>query len=159
MIDVEAPTGATLFAAARQRAALPCTFGADGRLQVLLVTSRRSGRWIIPKGWHRGDEPPHIAAAREAYEEAGVHGCIAEAPVGTYAYNKRLESGRRLLCTVDVYALAVEGQFDDWPERSERDCLWLSPHEAAARIGDEGLRPILQRLDRLLSVWSVEPTA
>ena len=78
---------------------------------------------MLPKGWLAAGELPHAAAAREAYEEAGVLGGIAEMPVGSYSYDKRLKKERHVRCLVGVCALAVDEQLDDWPERDERDCV------------------------------------
>ena len=99
---------------------------------MLLITSREAKRWVLPKGWLAAGELPHAAAGREAYE-AGVLVGIAEMPVGSYSYDKRLKKERHVRCLVGVYALAVDEQLDDWPELDERDCVWLLP-EAAAQL-------------------------
>ncbi len=78
----------------KQVAALPFRVGADGRIEVLLITSRDTGRWIIPKGWPMAGRKAHQAAEREAYEEAGLEGQIAANPVGRYHYQKRFDHGR-----------------------------------------------------------------
>jgi 8-oxo-dGTP pyrophosphatase MutT (NUDIX family) len=64
------------------------------RTEVLLVTSRDTRRWIIPKGWPQKGKAPHRAAAREAFEEAGVVGAVGRRPVGSFAYEKRFKNGR-----------------------------------------------------------------
>ena len=90
-----------------QFAALPCRIMADGSRQVMLVTSRETRRWVIPKGWPmKGLKPPKVAA-REAYEEAGLVGrIIGKRPIGVFYYQKRLPKDR-LLCEVWVFLLWV----------------------------------------------------
>ena len=129
----------------RQCAALPCRVR-DGELQVLLITSRGSGRWVIPKGWAEGKVAPHLLAAREAYEEAGLVGRMEERPIGSYHYAKRLKSGRVAFCSVAVYRLEVERELDDWPERGEREKRWMPPAQAARLVAEADLAAILHGL-------------
>ncbi len=127
----------------KQYAALPFRCVRDGRVEVLLITSRTTRRWIIPKGWPMGNRPPHKVAAREAAEEAGVEGRTGKRPLGYYHYTKVLAKGRLALCRVDVFALEVSKQRTTWPERKHRERRWLSPEEAASLIGDSELVPLV----------------
>src|ERR1700744_2721291 len=87
----------------------------DGKVRVLLVTSRDTGRWIIPKGNVNSGTTPAKAAAKEAYEEAGVKGNITSPiPFGLYTYFKRLESGKARPARVEVYLLRVGQQLGKW---------------------------------------------
>ncbi len=90
-------------------------------LEVLLITSLNSKRWIIPKGWPEADLTPAENAAREAFEEAGVIGKVSAKPIGSYHYLKERKDGGGVPCSVDVFALAVTKQLDDWPEKGARD--------------------------------------
>jgi 8-oxo-dGTP pyrophosphatase MutT (NUDIX family) len=127
----------------QQYAAIPVRFNGDGGLEILLLTSRRSGRWIIPKGWPMRKVAPGTAAAREAYEEAGIEGLIRpRAPVGNYRYAKSLETGN-LPVKVEVFLLWVERQLDTWPEQAERETRWFSPEEAAEQVAEPELAPLL----------------
>jgi 8-oxo-dGTP pyrophosphatase MutT (NUDIX family) len=99
--------------------------------QVMLITSRETGGWIIPKGWPHKGLAPRAVAAREAYEEAGVRGKIRKRPFGTYRYEKRLSPEEGMICQVTVFLLEVEQQLDDWPEKRDRERCWLAPAEAA----------------------------
>ncbi|MFV3075322.1 NUDIX hydrolase [Niveispirillum fermenti] len=128
-----------------QYAALPYRLAATGP-QVLLVTSRETRRWIIPKGWSKKNVAPHDMAAIEAFEEAGVRGKVKKKPVGDYIYDKRLEDGSVLACDVTVFPLEVSTELADWPERTQRERRWLSPAEALELISEPGLVPILKRL-------------
>jgi 8-oxo-dGTP pyrophosphatase MutT (NUDIX family) len=128
-----------------QYAALPYTV-ADGRISILLVTSRDTGRWIVPKGWPERKTKPHVQAAREAFEEAGVTGKVTKEPFGTYLYEKRLRVGT-VTCSVDVYLLKVEREVEDWPERHQRARRWVSPAEGLQMVEDVGLAELLLRLD------------
>ena len=124
----------------QQYAALPVAMDEDGQQQVLLVTSRETGRWIIPKGWAEKGIKSYELAAREAYEEAGLRGKIGRKPIGCYRYTKWLRRTKRakaVLCEVAVFALYVERQLDDWPEKGQRERRWFSPAEAALLV-DEG---------------------
>jgi len=112
----------------------------------MLVTSRKTKRWIIPKGWPMTRMAPHAAAAQEALEEAGVVGRVANKPIGSYSYDKRLRTGAVIVCEVHVFPLEVEGQQDDWPEKGKREIRWLSPEEAAAAVEEDVLGNIIRKL-------------
>jgi len=139
-------------APAEQFAALPWRRMPDGSVKVLLITSRETRRWVIPKGWPMRGLKPHRAAEREAYEEAGLKGHIGKVAVGTYAYEKRLANGLAVPCEVSVYPLQVTSQRKCWPEMSQRDGRWFSPEEAADLVQEEDL----QRLLRAFSVSAAE---
>lgn len=127
----------------QQVAALPyCRRG--GSLRVLLVTSRETRRWVLPKGWPIPGRRPHHAAAREAWEEAGAVGRAAKRPVGAYAYCKRLPGGDAVSCAVTVFPFAVERLAERWPERGERARRWAAPEEAAALVEEEDLAALLR---------------
>jgi 8-oxo-dGTP pyrophosphatase MutT (NUDIX family) len=113
------------------------------RLEVLLVTSLRTHRWILPKGWTEDGVKPAVSAAREALEEAGVVGDIAPEPIGCYHYVKEKKDGVSLPCDVDIFPLEVIRQHRNWPEKGERDVVWLTPEQAAARVKEPELRHIL----------------
>jgi 8-oxo-dGTP pyrophosphatase MutT (NUDIX family) len=117
-------------------------------LEVLLITSLNSKRWIVPKGWPEPDLSPAENAAREAFEEAGVTGKIAAQPIGTYHYLKEKKDGGGVPCSVEVFALAVTKQLDDWPEKNSRELAWLSAEQAAARVSEPGLRQMLKDFRR-----------
>lgn len=126
----------------RQYAALPYAVR-DGELLVVLVTSRDTGRWIIPKGWPEKNLKGHEVAAREAFEEAGLIGEVAKKPLSSFRYAKRLGDDARKLCKVDVFPLAIRQVLDDWPEKSQRKREWMTPGQAAMRVGEAGLIQLL----------------
>src|SRR5580704_17497228 len=109
-----------------QYAALPYRVGRKFGTEVMLVTSRETRRWIIPKGWPQKGKAPHRSAAREAFEEAGVVGAIRRRSIGSFSYEKRLKKGALVEFEVLVFALRVKGQTNKWPERKEREVKWLS---------------------------------
>jgi 8-oxo-dGTP pyrophosphatase MutT (NUDIX family) len=112
----------------------------------MLVTSRRTKRWIIPKGWPMRRKEAHATAKREAFEEAGVIGPIGTTPVGSYLYEKRLKEGQVVTCEVLVFPLEVKRQQKDWPEKGSRQIRWLPLANAAAAVQDGGLGEIIRRL-------------
>jgi len=133
----------------RQVAALPWRADAVAGLQVLLVSSRETRRWVIPKGWPMKGKTDPQAAAQEAYEEAGLDGRIAEKPIGDYPYLKRLKSGVARPVTVDVYPLEVTGEHPTWPEQGQRSLRWMSPVEAALAVQEPELRDLIARFAQI----------
>lgn len=128
---------------AEQIAALPVCWDANGKLRVLMVTSRDTGRWVMPKGWLMDGKKPWRAAEIEALEEAGATGFISHQPVGTYRYTKRLDADERVLCTVTVYPMYVQNLKRRWKERKERKRHWFSPKKAAKLVDEQDLSAIL----------------
>ena len=113
-------------------------------VEVLLITSLNSKRWILPKGWPEPELGPAENAAREAFEEAGVMGKIGAQPIGSYHYLKEKKDGGGMPCSVEVFALEVTKQLDDWPEKNARKLAWLPLEQAAAKISEPGLRQLLK---------------
>ncbi len=128
-----------------QYAALPWRRSVDGRLEVLLITSRETRRWVIPKGWPIHDLAPHLSAAQEALEEAGVRGRTGTAALGAYAYEKRLKSGRIRHVEVQVFPLEVVKERRNWREKNQRAKEWFTPEAAAARVDEPKLRELILR--------------
>jgi len=129
----------------RQIAALPVRRSADGELLVLLVTSRETRRWIIPKGWPWDDRADHLAAGEEAWEEAGVRGTLGLKPLGSFRYDKRRRDGVTPVI-VSVYLLDVADVADTWPESHQRERAWFSVADAAALIEEPELRDVILAL-------------
>ena len=129
-----------------QYAALPYRLRGASRTEVMLVTSRDTRRWIIPKGWPQKGKAPHKSAAREAFEEAGVVGAVGKRPVGSFPYHKRLKNGVVEVCEVHVFPLRVSRQSRQWPEKEQRDVKWLSAKAAAKVVKEPLLREIIRRL-------------
>jgi 8-oxo-dGTP pyrophosphatase MutT (NUDIX family) len=127
-----------------QYAALPWRLRGD-EVQILLVTSRRTRRWIIPKGWPMDGIKPTDAAAREAEEEAGVSGTIDKTSIGQYRYMKALRDGYDLPCRVEVFPLAVTEERPDWDEMDARARRWCSVGEAAGAVHEPQLKMIIRR--------------
>ena len=133
-----------------QYAALPYRVSADARTEVLLITSRQTKRWIIPKGWpHKAkDAAPHHSAAREAFEEAGVVGAVGRRSIGSFSHSKRLKNGGFVTCRVLVFPLKVDRQDNEWPEKDEREVRWLPANRAAKRVSHPKLSEMISRLAR-----------
>ena len=135
----------------RQVAALPYR-AVNGRVQILLITSRGTGRWVLPKGWIERGEKPARAAAREALEEAGVIGKVSRKGVGIFSYDKRLDSGPCIDCRVEVYGLAVERQLTKFKEAGERMVEWFDYAEAADAVKETGLADLIFEFGRANSL-------
>lgn len=110
---------------------------------VLLVTSRETKRWILPKGQPERKLSPHQVAEQEAYEEAGLIGTVFKTAFATFDSFKRLKSGKELPCQVRVYLLEVSHELGAWPEQHERERRWMTPGEAALKVGEPGLVRVL----------------
>jgi 8-oxo-dGTP pyrophosphatase MutT (NUDIX family) len=132
-----------------QYAALPYRFTPTAALEILLVTTRRSRRWIIPKGWPiKGLKPPK-SAAREAFEEAGVRGKVGMKSVGVFNYDKLLaENGAPVNCEVKVFPLLVKRQSELWPEIEQRRVEWFEPSKAVSLIGEKKLKILVAKFAR-----------
>lgn len=131
----------------RQIAVLPYrTVGAavDAPIQILLITSRQTRRWVIPKGGLMKGMPPHAAAAIEAEEEAGVFGAACPTPLGSYRYRKRRNSGASVWVDVDVFPFAVTEELESWAEQHQRERCWFSLAEAAEAVDEEDLRALIR---------------
>jgi 8-oxo-dGTP pyrophosphatase MutT (NUDIX family) len=131
----------------QQYAALPFRRSADGSLEILLITSRRTGRWIVPKGWPAAGMTPFELAAREALEEGGVAGRVCERPIGCYWHKKTMSDGSVVRCKVDVYALEVIAQMQTWLEIGQRRTQWFTLGEAAAAVRDPELKAVILALE------------
>jgi ADP-ribose pyrophosphatase YjhB (NUDIX family) len=130
---------------ARQIAALPVRQGDDGLLLVLLVTSRETGRWVLPKGWPWADCEEWVSAAEEAREEAGVLGTTDPASIGSFRYDKHVPMGA-VSIQVTVYRLEVTEELAVWPECAERQRSWFTLTEAAAAVAEPELQDLIRRL-------------
>ncbi len=131
----------------RQVAAIPTRRNAQGDIEVLLITSSTTRRFIVPKGWPMKRKSARQAAVEEAREEAGVTGVSPKKPIGGYSYWKRL-SERFVKVDVQVFLLEVTDVLAEWRESSERRRAWLSPEQAAALIDEPELATLVLSLDR-----------
>ncbi len=126
-----------------QYAALPYRF--EGRqVRILLITSRETRRWVIPKGWPMNGLKPQDTAAVEAAEEAGVIGAIEPTPLGSYRYMKRLKGGDAMAVQVIVFPFLVAAQVESWKEQDQRALQWFGYRTAASRVGEPSLRRLIR---------------
>ncbi|WP_072382299.1 NUDIX hydrolase [Rhizobium tibeticum] len=119
----------------------------DGILEVLLITTRETGRWTIPKGWPIRGLQPHEVAEREAWEEAGIKGKAKKKPYGYFAYLKRLRNDRSIQCVVEVHLLKVKKVRPTFPECRERVLAWLPPTEASSKVPEPELKCLIAGLN------------
>jgi ADP-ribose pyrophosphatase YjhB (NUDIX family) len=140
----KAATKKPKIAVRQQFGVLPYRETGKAGLEILLVTSRETRRWIIPKGWPIKGLKPGASAAQEAYEVAGLRGTTANRSLGSYAYEKRLpEKQTTVPCEVKVYPMRVLRQEAAWPEQEERETLWFSPAAAVVAVSEDGLKAII----------------
>ena len=115
-----------------------------GKLEILTITSRKSKRWIVPKGVVERDLTAADSAAKEAWEEAGVIGTVYRKPLGKYSYKKWDDT-----CTVTVYAMVVESELKHWPEE-DRTREWVSVKQAVDRVREKEMKAMINALPKLL---------
>jgi 8-oxo-dGTP pyrophosphatase MutT (NUDIX family) len=125
-----------------QLAALP--FREDRNVEIMLVSSRGTRRWVIPKGWPMKGRKPFEAAAVEALEEAGLVGAVEKEPIGSYHYLKHMKNGASVLCRVDVYPMRVARQRRNWPERDQRVTRWFNLAEASEAVDESELQDLIR---------------
>jgi 8-oxo-dGTP pyrophosphatase MutT (NUDIX family) len=133
-----------------QYAALPYRIVGD-RLEIMLITTRGQGRWLIPKGWPMPRRKPSVAASIEAMQEAGVQGVVGRKPIGEFPYSKSMPGGNDRLCVAVVYPLRVVIELPTWREMSERTRRWFSREDAAAVVQEGGLAQIIREFAPVMS--------
>ncbi|MEN9753850.1 MAG: hypothetical protein RLZ07_232 [Pseudomonadota bacterium] len=126
----------------KQVGALPVERTADGHWRVILITTRDSGRWSIPKGNPIKDLSPAEAAAQEALEEGGLSGHIDDKPIGSYVFWKR-RSGHWELARVEVFLMDVRKQASDYKEKGLRKIERFSFEDAEDAIMEPGLKSLI----------------
>jgi 8-oxo-dGTP pyrophosphatase MutT (NUDIX family) len=140
------PTGKKTLGAggeARQQfAALPWR-RVGGDVEILLASSRDTRRWVIPKGWPMKGREPHMTAAIEAREEAGLEGKIEKTKIGAFHYQKRLKNGAVIPCRVDVFPMRVLRQAKHWPEQGQRVTQWFDYADAAEEVSETELKTLI----------------
>jgi 8-oxo-dGTP pyrophosphatase MutT (NUDIX family) len=115
--------------------------------QFLLVTSRGTGRWIVPKGWPIKGKTPAKTALREAWEEAGVRGRVGKDAIGMFAYRKLLGRKRMAHCVALVYPVEVKSLDISFPESKQRRRKWFGRKKAAARVAEPELAELIRTFD------------
>ncbi|WP_438749963.1 NUDIX hydrolase [Pararhizobium sp. O133] len=126
--------------------------------ELLLITSRDTGRWVIPKGWPMEGKLCHEAAAREAYEEAGVKGEAGAERIGFYMYDKGMHHGLKVQCMVQVYPIVVLDMLKNFPEKGSRKIEWVTFDEASKRVAEPMLRDLILNFEkRLLATMHPAP--
>lgn len=144
-------SGTGEIAPVRQVAALVWRQGHLG-VEILLVTSRSSSHWLLPKGWLIEGMSASGAAMQEAFEEAGAWGYCDEAPIGSYDYQKILDDDTALHCKVDVFAIRARGLPDDWPEKTQRRRRWFTLPSAASKVKESDLGKFLRQCSDQLGI-------
>lgn len=131
-----------------QVAALPIRLHAEGFVEVLLISSPASPRWLIPQGWPLVGADRCVSVAKEVVEEAGVVGLVLPEPIGHFVYDKRLEGGIVLPCRVAVHVVRVQQQLDRWREKGRRERQWFTSREAAKHVCNLALQRLILKVGR-----------
>jgi 8-oxo-dGTP pyrophosphatase MutT (NUDIX family) len=116
-------------------------------LRILLVTSRDTGRWIVPKGWPMRNRGDAEAAAREAWEEAGLRGEVSDRSIGLYTYDKALNGGRVVPVAVRVFPLEAREMLRHYPETGQRRVKWFGQEAAAQKVAEPELKALIREFD------------
>ena len=139
--------GSNRKAEARTQFAALCYQSSKKSLKLLLITSRRMRRWVLPKGWPVDGMTPAQTAMLEAFEEAGVSGTIEEKCIGHYSYRKYLKRNSSVPCIVAVFPVKVKGLKKRFPEIGQRHRKWFSREKAAAAVSENELKDIILNFD------------
>lgn len=131
----------------RSQFAALCYRVVNGKVEILLVTSRGSGRWIVPKGWPKDGMTPADSAASEAWEEGGVIGRVSDRCLGIFSYSKAIAPGQHLPCVGMVYPVRVQSLAQDYPEKGQRRRKWFSRKKAARNVWEPDLAHLLRDFD------------
>jgi 8-oxo-dGTP pyrophosphatase MutT (NUDIX family) len=147
----------------QQYAALCYRVKKSGEAEVLVATSRDTGRWVIPKGWPMDGKKSHQVAEQEAFEEVGVKGKAEKAAFGVYHYDKKLDNGLKVLVRVQVHILKVEDTLKNFKEKGARQIEWVSCTEAAERVNEPELKMLIRQFaermrDKTQPLPAVAPT-
>lgn len=121
----------------------------DTNVEIMMITSIRRRRWIIPKGAVEPDMSPQDSAAKEAFEEAGIEGTVAQNPIGRYHYKKWSD-----ICRCDVYAMKVETIHETWQEQVEREREWIEARDVISRLRHKQLKAIVKKFIDNPTGWS-----
>lgn len=132
-----------------QYGALPHRSSVRGGRDILLITSRDTGRWVIPKGWPMRGRSGSEVAAREAFEEAGIEGETVATAIGAYHYRKRRPGGRSVTCRVEVFPFGVTSELARWPERHQRRRAWFAARDAAELVNEGELKNLILTLSEI----------
>jgi ADP-ribose pyrophosphatase YjhB (NUDIX family) len=125
---------------------LPYRVSAAGATEVMLLTSRGVGRWVIPKGWPMIGRKPRAVAVTEARQEAGIKGIIGRRPIGSYHYTKSIERGEDRLCECVVFPMLVTHEAPTWREQGQRTRAWFQRDEAAQLVNEGALAEMIRNL-------------
>ena len=127
-----------------QYGVIPVRRSPDGGLEVLLITSRETRRWVVPRGNPIAGKSPAESAAQEAFEEAGIVGRVEPEAIGRYSYEKRRRSGAAVPALVHLFLMPVVEERDEWPEKAERERRWFAAEEAAALVHEGDLARLIR---------------
>lgn len=127
-----------------QYGVIPVRRTSDGAVEILLITSRETRRWVVPRGNPIPGKSPAESAAQEAFEEAGIVGEVEPDTIGSYVYDKRRRLGSVVPALVHLFRMRVAEERDDWPEKGQRERRWFAAEEAAAAVHEDELARLIR---------------
>lgn len=127
-----------------QYGVVPVRCRPGGEVEILLITSRDTGRWVVPRGNPIAGKSPPESAGQEAYEEAGIIGPVEPEAIGSYAYEKRRRLGMVVPARVHLFRMRVDEERDDWPEKDQRQRRWFPAEAAAAAVHEADLARLIR---------------
>ncbi|HYI41361.1 MAG TPA: NUDIX hydrolase [Allosphingosinicella sp.] len=128
-----------------QYGVIPVRRTADGKIEVLLITSRDTRRWVVPRGNPIAGKSSVASAAQEAFEEAGISGLTEPEPLGRYRYDKRRRDGTSVKAEVMLFRMGVQKIAKHWPEMRQRERRWFGIEEAAVAVHEPGLADLIRK--------------
>ena len=139
-----------------QYAALPYLI-VRRRVEIMLITSRDTRRWVIPKGWPMKGLKPQDAAAIEAAEEAGLIGEVESRPIGSYRYLKQLKANHSIAVQVILFPFRVHAQVESWKEQGQREFRWFRYQRAASLVAEPSFRRLIREFGRARTPGVLSP--
>ncbi|MET1110425.1 MAG: NUDIX hydrolase [Allosphingosinicella sp.] len=129
-----------------QYGVIPVRPTTDGKVEVLLITSRDTRRWVVPRGNPIAGKSAIASAAQEAFEEAGISGLVEPEPLGRYRYDKRRRDGTSVEAEVLLFLMGVQKLAKHWPEMGQRERRWFEVEEAAGAVHESDLAELIRRV-------------
>ena len=115
----------------------------EGNLSLVLITSKSTKRWVVPKGHIEPNLTAKESAEQEAFEEAGIEGVVSDVTVGSYDYTKHDKEDSNIY-RVSLFPMEIQRLHNDWPEANLRARQWMTIPQAVNAVNEETLKLLLK---------------